>query len=84
MQIMGGAMREHGYQEPLMKSFDPEVNLHYGCMHFSNFLKRYGKIEDAISSYNQGAPRKDHNRRYLNQAYVDNVINLMQNFSDAG
>ena len=80
MQIMGSVLREHGYKEPLLKSVTPNINIYYGCKHLKRFICKYSKVEDAISSYNAGYPKKDINGNYLNQAYVDRVIASMNLF----
>lgn len=78
MQVMGSVFRELGFLEPLPTALEPHINIQFGCRHFSNFVKKHGNIEDAISSYNQGSPRKA-NGKYMNQAYVDKVSNFYKN-----
>lgn len=74
-QIMGAVAREYNYQGWLTDLLKPELNLKYGARHLKAYLTRHpAGITDAISSYNQGTPRKDPRGRYLNQAYVDSVL----------
>lgn len=79
-QVMGSVLREHGFLEPLPTALEPHINIQFGCRHFSSFVKKYGSIEDAISSYNQGSPRKSPTGEYLNQKYVEKVLNFYKNF----
>jgi soluble lytic murein transglycosylase-like protein len=74
MQVMGSVAREHGMRGPLVNLLDPDLGLQYGCVHLKSFMQRYAKLSDAVSSYNQGSPRKTEDGiKYLNQAYVDKV-----------
>lgn len=68
MQIMGQKAREMGYKgDYLIQLCEPTVNLKYGCRLLYDLLKRYGKLDEAISAYNAGSPTT------RNQAYVDKV-----------
>jgi soluble lytic murein transglycosylase-like protein len=78
-QLMGSVFRELGFMESLPLALEPHINIQFGCLHFSNYLKKYGAIEDAISSYNQGSPRRGPNGTYFNQIYVDKVLNFYKN-----
>lgn len=79
MQLMGSVFRELGFMEPLPLALEPHINIQFGCLHLSNYLKKYGQVEDAISSYNQGSPRRDPNGKYYNAVYVDKVLNFYKN-----
>lgn len=80
MQIMGSVARQHGFKgNYLTELLKPEVGIKYGCKHLQSYYKRYDNWEDAISSYNQGSPRKDNDGNYKNQRYVDKVLSLMKN-----
>lgn len=75
-QIMGSVAREYNYQGWLTDLLKPELNVRYGAQHLKAYLARYpAGITDAISAYNQGTPRKDPKGKYLNQDYVDTVLN---------
>lgn len=77
MQVMGAVFREYGFDGSFEKTYEPEINLHYGCKHLAKFFKKYGNENDAIASYNAGSPRMDPaTRKYKNQAYVDGVLKL--------
>ncbi|MEW6265319.1 MAG: transglycosylase SLT domain-containing protein [Thermodesulfobacteriota bacterium] len=76
MQIMGAVARERGFQGWLTELCRPEQGLEYGCRHLAWLLDRFSPIEAAVSAYNQGFPRRGPDGRYLNQPYVDKVMNL--------
>lgn len=80
LQVMGSIFREYGFLSALPAALHPEDNLHYGIQHFKGFLDKYGNIEDAISSYNQGSPRRGPDGDYVNQYYVDKVLTLMKKY----
>ncbi len=74
-QVMGAVAREYNFQGWLTDLLKPEINIKFGALHLKQYLTRYpAGINDAISSYNQGTPRKDPKGRYLNQKYVDSVL----------
>lgn len=74
MQVMGSVAREDGHSGQLVDLLIPETGLNYGCMQLKQFVTKYPNIQDAISSYNQGSPRKNYVGKYQNQAYVDDVM----------
>lgn len=75
MQIMGAVAREKGFSDYLPRLFEPDLNLEYGVRHFAGYLKRYGKLEDAIAAYNAGTVRREPlTGMYVNQLYVGKVL----------
>lgn len=76
MQLMGHNFREFGFGGLLTKTFDPEINLMFGCKFFKERCDKYAKLEDKIASYNAGSPRKTAAGTYTNQPYVDKVLGL--------
>lgn len=75
MQIMGAVMREYGFKDSFDKAFEPETNVDYGTKHLAKFLKKYQRLESAISAYNAGSPRhRPDTTQYENQKYVDTVM----------
>lgn len=78
LQIMGAVARELGHEGPMTVLItNPSLALTYGCRHFANYFKKYQNIMDAVSSYNQGSPKKSQKTNlYLNQEYVTKVLNL--------
>ena len=83
MQVMGAVFRELGYREPLPKVFcDVKAQLLYGYRHFLRFYKKYESLEEAISSYNAGSPRRKENGEFVNQTYVDRVLREVENLRE--
>jgi soluble lytic murein transglycosylase-like protein len=83
MQIMGAVAREKGFDgQFLTELLKPEIGIKYGCKHLHDFYKRYNNLEDAISSYNQGSPRKNDEGEYINQSYVDKVLSYAKKFKE--
>jgi soluble lytic murein transglycosylase-like protein len=78
MQVMGSVAREHGFRGYLTELAVTNIGLRYGCLHLRKFLNRYPRLDDAISAYNQGNPRKDGDGLYVNQGYVDKVFAAMK------
>jgi soluble lytic murein transglycosylase-like protein len=76
MQVMGSVAREHNYSGPLHKLADPDLGLRYGCKHLAKFVAKHPNINDAIASYNAGAPVKGLDGRYKNNEYVVKVCIL--------
>ncbi len=76
MQVMGSVARERGHAGWLSELSVVEVGLSYGCQHLKSFFEKYPTVEDAVSSYNQGSPRKTLGGLYCNQGYVSKVMGL--------
>lgn len=77
-QIMGGVVRELGFQGPLTQLIsDPALCLKFGAVKLKRFLQQYGNEMDAVSAYNQGSNRKTDGGMYQNQVYVDAVYNQL-------
>jgi len=83
MQIMGAVALEHGFKAHLHDLCKPDVGLYWGCKYFAVLLKKHGDRNKAISSYNQGSPRKNADGSYKNQEYVDKVLARHKEFIDA-
>lgn len=83
MQIMLGTAREHGYEVQAFKLCEPEIGLYWGSKYFAVLLKRHGDRDKAISSYNQGSPRRRRDGKFGNQEYVDKVIANYEGFLNA-
>lgn len=65
--------------------YDPATNLEIGAYYLRKLINKYDSVLDAVSSYNQGNPRKDKNGLYKNQDYVDKVISTFKKYRrDAG
>lgn len=76
MQLMFAVCRELGFKGNAGEMFNPETNFAYGCRHIKRFLDKYGNLPDALSAYNAGSPRKAVTGKYVNAAYVDDVMKL--------
>lgn len=74
MQVMGAVARELGHEGDLPNLFYPEIGLSLGVKKLKSLLDTYTSVSDAISSYNQGSPKKTGNGLYKNQYYVDMVL----------
>lgn len=74
MQIMGAVARELGHSGHLVELCNPKLNLKYGVKKLTNLAARYSDMRDIISAYNAGSPKKKEDGTYINQGYVDKVI----------
>jgi len=74
MQVMGAVARELGFVGPFLSQLcDPETGLQYGCIYLARLLDKHGTLLEAVSAYNQGAPRRRDDGKFRNQEYVDKV-----------
>ena len=78
MQILYGIARDEGYEGAPFELFAPSNSLYYSIKFLGKLYKKYDNADDAISSYNQGKPRKDDNGKYKNQYYVDKVNDFLE------
>lgn len=75
LQIMGANARVLGFDKPLNELSDENLGYMYGVKFLADVVRRNRTIEDAVSSYNQGSPRrKEPGGEYFNQRYVDEVM----------
>jgi soluble lytic murein transglycosylase-like protein len=74
MQVMGGVAREHGFSGHFPQLCDKKLNIYYGVKHFSDKLRKYKHVNDAIAAYNAGTVTKTEENMYSNQLYVDKVL----------
>lgn len=73
MQVMGAVARELGFMGHLTQLTSLSVGLKYGLLKLKSLVEKYKDLDDAISTYNQGNPRKNLDGTYINQIYVDKV-----------
>lgn len=79
MQVMGAVAREYGFQYPFPRLCDPYAGVEQGCMHLGVLSDRFHKTHGwagVVAAYNAGSPRFGDDDLYVNQAYVDKVIDL--------
>lgn len=75
MQVLFGiAKAECGYTGTADDLISITNSINYGSKFLRVLIKRHWILEDVISAYNQGSPKKDKNGRYCNQAYVNSVM----------
>jgi soluble lytic murein transglycosylase-like protein len=85
MQIMLTTAMELGFQYDFpFELFDPATNIKYGCLLLKKYYNRYGDWNDAIASYNQGNNRKNSDGSYINQVYVDKVMEFINHDGGGG
>ena len=64
-----------GFKGSFYEFLNPEVNIEIGVKILKGYLRKYkGDVEDAVSAYNMGSAKKK-NGKYVNQDYVDKVMN---------
>lgn len=75
MQVMGAVARELGCKYPYLSQLcNPEIGIDLGAQHLKRYYEKYGNWEEAIVSYNAGAPRKHPDGSYKNQQYLEKVL----------
>ena len=76
-QIMGSVARELGHDGPLSMLCDYRVNTYYFFKKLNELFERYTRLNDVISSYNQGGPYMNEKGQYKNYKYVNKVLGLL-------
>jgi hypothetical protein len=79
MQVMGAVIREQGldgWLTEIVGDDPPEValQLEVGCRHLGKGIRRFGSVEAGLAAYNAGSPRRGADGRFVNQHYVDSVL----------
>lgn len=73
---------------PLTESqlYDPNINIDAGVKYLSYLQGRYGQqgIESVIASYNAGSPRLTQAGAFVNQGYVDKVLQYLSMYDSLG
>ena len=81
MQILYGvAKHDLGFRGQPTTLMSPSNSIKYGTKQLKNLQRRFPNIKDAISSYNQGSPRKDKDGKYRNAMYVFKVYRAYRKF----
>lgn len=84
MQVMGEVARELGFEGDLTELNNPAIGIAFGTKKLAQQMKRYGKIEDAVSAYNAGSVRKTHDGYYTNQDYVNKFKAMVARLDSLG
>jgi len=75
MQVMGATFREQGFTGWLPEVFgNVHLQFEHGCRYLAKQIRRFGSVEDGIAAYNAGRPVRVAGGRYVNQEYVDKVL----------
>lgn len=75
MQVLEGTARELGLSDTSLLH-RPDVGIAYGVRYLAAKLARYqGDVPMAVAAYNAGTPRMTTLEQFVNQPYVDAVLN---------
>jgi soluble lytic murein transglycosylase-like protein len=84
MQVMPGTARELGLTDPSLLA-DPVIGVYYGTEYLAQQLQRYGgKIPPAVAAYNAGSARYTDDEKFVNQPYVDRVLERFRQLTQGG
>lgn len=66
--------------------YDPNTNIDAGVKYLSYLQGRYGQagMDDVIAAYNAGSPRFTQAGAFVNQSYVDKVLQYMTMYESLG
>lgn len=62
----------------------PRNNIEAGTKFLSQLWRRFGNLRDSIAAYNAGSPRLGKDGKYVNQDYVDKVMNAYNQYRTIG
>lgn len=75
MQVMGSTLRDLGHMGHLLDIIaTPELGIRYGAKFLARLAEKYPDMKDVAAAYNAGSPRKLSGGTYINQDYVDKVM----------
>lgn len=74
MQVLGSTLRWIGYRDHLPAICDPKQGIFWGCETFEKLGDPYKFREEKISAYNAGSVKKHDDGSFINQKYVDKVL----------
>lgn len=84
MQMMGAVFRELGYTDWLTRVItDYRLQLEYGCRYLGQKMEKYGMV-GGIVAYNSGRPKKNADGKYINQDYLDKVLEYSHQHNSRG
>lgn len=78
LQIEGATLRWLGFTGRFITALDQAVNISYGIKFFKLLTARFIYLNDQISAYNMGTPKKNASGNYINQGYVDKVLEAIE------
>lgn len=84
MQVMGTVARELGFRGWFGELLDIDENLLYACRKLDVLFAKHKELNDVISAYNAGSPKKGEQGLYLNQSYVDDVVKNLKRLKNGG
>lgn len=73
-----------GYTGPPEGLLDVDLNLDMGCYLLRDITSRYTNLKDIIASYNSGHPKFRADGSYINQTYVDRVLERLDYYKAGG
>ena|SRR3990167_899059 len=82
MQIMGGTSRQLGFEGSFPELCLPENGIEYGCKYLRSRMDNTETTEQAVSAYNAGSVRYAPNGDFINQAYVDEIMEHYKVFKE--
>jgi soluble lytic murein transglycosylase-like protein len=74
MQVMGTVARELGFTKHLTELTNPVNNVLIALRKLEDLYRIHDSTSHVISAYNQGWPYKTAYNEFVNQAYVDKVL----------
>jgi hypothetical protein len=81
MQVLDSTAAGLGLTGDPTALFIPEIGISYGVKYLASQLKRYGgDVPRAVAAYNSGSVVKRSDGSFVNQNYVDFVMEKMQEF----
>lgn len=84
MQVLDSTATDLGLVGDPTALYIPEIGISYGVKYFASQLKRYaGDVPRAVAAYNAGSAFRRSDGSFVNQSYVDFVLQKAQEFGQA-
>jgi hypothetical protein len=80
MQVIESTARYLGHTGPMSDLFQPAIGIDLGTKYLGMQAARYQGVADTVASYNAGSVRRTTAGQYMNQTYVDRVLDLLAYF----
>lgn len=80
MQVLFGIAKSEGFKGKPYELLEPKLSIAYGVLHLKTLIHRYYYLDQVISAYNQGTPKKDDKGKFCNQYYVDRVLKYYKEY----